>query len=80
MINCNRGEIQLGGDSKELRADIIVLLRALLREGIIKDPEDLATICAMSLLTPNELHELIESFKEKKDSDGKFFDVFGDLL
>ena len=83
MLYSNDGRVDFEGKTFELIAELITLIKIMIKEGVI-DESDLDGIVELSTASNEEIHErakdIIEHLLEDKDSGDTFGDMFGDLL
>ena len=84
MLYSHDGKVDFEGRTFELVAELTMLIRSLISEGVI-DKSDLDEIMELSTVSSEEIHEkakeMVERlFEDDEDSGETFNDLFGDIL
>lgn len=85
MLYSHDGKVDFEGRTFELVAELTMLIRGLISEGVI-DKSDLDRIVEFSTVSSEEIHErakeMVERLFEDEDEDSgeTFNDLFGDIL
>ncbi len=79
MIKSKEGTVKYNGREEEIRADLICIFRALNKEDIIEDEDDVLSLYKLACLDEHELNNMIadklQEIKEKLKNIG-----LGDIL
>ena len=83
MLYSHDGKVDFEGRTYELVSELVMLIRALMEEGVI-DKSDLDAIVELSTIPREEIRkraeEIAEHFLDDEDSGETFNDIFGDIL